>query len=186
MSRMLFICTQRGCRRPLPLLVLLLAFTQLWLKGFRKNPSLPLGFFSNTATLRTSKLESRFSDLSTSPAPTFSGLTHVNPSVGGACLISSYINLVHVIHFHSLKFTCAMQDPRFCSVCGSGPFAKIQNHLNKCKEAKEHETDFMNSVHGIKWHGPVLENEIRKRWLLLNLDPQVWVFTGVQLSGNIS
>jgi hypothetical protein len=53
-----------------------------------------------------------------------------------------------------------MQDPRFCSACGAGPFTNVKNHLNKCKESKRRELEFASSICGVKRHGPALDNEI--------------------------
>lgn len=66
-----------------------------------------------------------------------------------------------------------MQDPRFCSACGAGPFTHMQNHTNKCKESKKREIEFMSTIRGIKRDGPTLEREIWKRRQPLGLTPQV-------------
>ena len=78
------------------------------------------------------------------------------------CFPSTHLEPIHI-----------MQDPRFCSACGAGPFMNVQNHLNKCRESKRRETEFMNSIHGIKRHGPTLESEIRKRRQPPDLVPEV-------------
>jgi hypothetical protein len=77
-----------------------------------------------------------------------------------------------------------MEDSRFCSACGKGPFRNVQNHINKCKESKRRETEFMSSVRGVKRHGTELENEIRKRQQPPDLIPQVWT-SNEQLSVGI-
>ena len=76
-----------------------------------------------------------------------------------------------------------MQDPRFCSACGAGPFANVQNHLNKCKESKRRETEFANLIQGAKRHGPTLESEVRKRRWPPDLTPRVWTSSGQLLVG---
>jgi len=52
-----------------------------------------------------------------------------------------------------------MQDPRFCSVCGAGPFMYVQNHLTRCKESEKQDVEFL--ALGIKRPGPALESELR-------------------------
>ena len=85
--------------------------------------------------------------------------------------ISTRYGLFTFTHLQSVP---AMQDPRFCSACRAGPFANLQNHLNKCKESKRREVEFMESIRGVKRNGPALESEIRKQWQPPDLIPQVW------------
>jgi hypothetical protein len=99
--------------------------------------------------------------------------TCTNPFIRGIRSVSFYIYRIHLVHPHSPPACTAMEDPRFCSACRAGPFANVKNHLNKCKETKRRETEFMSSVHGVKRHGPELESEIRKRWQPPDLIPQV-------------
>lgn len=67
-----------------------------------------------------------------------------------------------------------MQDPRFCSACGAGPFVHIQNHLNKCKASQKQEITFLDASRGVKWHDLAPDMEVlRQRRQPPDLTPQV-------------
>ena len=72
-----------------------------------------------------------------------------------------FISIQYILFISThLKSSRSMQDPRFCSTCGTGPFLNVKNHSNKCKESKRRDVEFMRSIHGVKQDGLTLENEI--------------------------
>jgi hypothetical protein len=53
-----------------------------------------------------------------------------------------------------------MEDPRFCSACGAGPFTHLQNHVNKCRESRKHEIAFMDSTRNVKQRRFTFSDEV--------------------------
>ena len=86
--------------------------------------------------------------------------------------VSFYIYRIHPVPPHS-SLVRAMEDPRFCSACGLGPFVNIQNHLNKCKESRKRENAFLETSRGKRRDFAPNKEVLRQRRQPPDLTPQV-------------